>query len=173
MRAVKGSARQSGVISVTLADLDVLQSEVGREMSRRFDETSAAIDPENRPSRTDALTQEMQNAARAASNIDDPLTGLDPDFFQLGVGIRRQISDLPPEALLLASAAPKQVKIRFGQIKALIKKWRQLITHGEPIVICKVRTLMSSSFLPADFPVIDVFSRRLLSCASRPFNPPS
>ena len=149
--------------------LDLLQSEVGREMSRRFDETSAAIDPENRPGRTDALAQEMQNAPRAASNIDDPLTGLDPDFFQLGVGIRRQISDLPLEALLLASAAPKQIKIRFGQIKALIKKWRQLITHGQPVVICKVRRLTSSSFLPAAFPVIDVFGRRLFSCASRPF----
>ena len=111
----------------------------------------------------------MQNAPRAASNIDDPLTGLNPDFFQLGVGIRRQISDLPLEALLLASAAPKQVKIRFGQIKALIKKWRQLITHGQPVVICKVRTLISS--LPAAFPVIGVFGRRLHSCASRPFNP--
>jgi hypothetical protein len=117
MRAVKGSARQSGVISVTLADLDLLQSVVGREMSRRFDETSAAIDPENRPGRADALAQKMQNAPRAASNIDDPLAGLDPDFFQLGVGIRRQISDLPSEALLLASAAPKQIKSGSGKSK--------------------------------------------------------
>jgi hypothetical protein len=89
MGAIKGFAGQSGVVGVTFANLDLFQSEVGYEMSRRFDEMSAAVDAENRTCRTDALAQEMQNSSRAASNIDDPLAGLDADFFQLGVGIRR------------------------------------------------------------------------------------
>ena len=89
MGAVEGFAGQSGLVSVTLANLDLLQSEVTREMSRRVDEASAAVDPENRTGWTGTLAQKMQNAARAASDIDDPLSGLDPDSFELGVGIRR------------------------------------------------------------------------------------
>jgi hypothetical protein len=89
MGAVKRFAGQSGVVSVTFANLDLPQSEVSYEMSRRFDEMRAAVDAENRTDRTDALAQEMKNASLAASKIDDPFAGLDTDFFELGVGIRR------------------------------------------------------------------------------------
>ena len=46
MGAIKGFAGQSGVVGVTFANLDLFQSEVGYEMSRRFDEMSAAVDAE-------------------------------------------------------------------------------------------------------------------------------
>ena len=132
MRAVERRAWQSGVIGVALANLDLRQPKVGGEPARLLDEMRAAVDPENRTGRTDALAQEMQNASRAASDIDDALSGLDPDPFELCVGIRREISNLPLEALFFASAAPKQVNVRFRQIEALIIERYQLVTRGRP-----------------------------------------
>src|SRR5208337_3449561 len=71
----------------------------------------ASLDSEDRSRRPDVLAEEMQDAAGAASQIDDPFAGPDADLFEPRVRIRREIGDLSLEALLLRQAATKDVHI--------------------------------------------------------------
>jgi hypothetical protein len=80
MGAVERRAEQSGVVRVTLLDLDLRQPKVGGEPARLLDEMRAAVDPQNRGGRPDALRQEMQRAAQTAPDIDDPLAQPDADL---------------------------------------------------------------------------------------------
>jgi hypothetical protein len=50
----------------------------------------------------------MQHATRTTSDIDDPLAQVDPDLFELRVGIWGEVGNLPLESPSSGTARPKR-----------------------------------------------------------------
>ena len=113
MGTIEGLARQSGIIGIAFANLDLRQRMVIDETAHQFDEMRAALDAEHRALRTDALAEKMQDTARPAAEIDHAPARLDADLLELRIGIGRQIGDLALEARFFAFGAPQEIGIRL------------------------------------------------------------
>jgi hypothetical protein len=106
MGAVEGRARQSGVIGIAFAHLDLGERVVPDETARQLGEMRTALDAEHGAFGSDVLTEEMQHTAWSAAKIDDTLAGLDTDPLEVCIGIRSKIGDLMLEANFLSLRAP-------------------------------------------------------------------
>jgi hypothetical protein len=102
------------------------------EAARQANEMGAPLDSEDRACRPDALAQQMQDSAGAATNVNDTFTRLNPDPIELCLGIGGKIGDLALEACLFSLAATEQIMVRLGHGVLLFWKAVHKVYRGYP-----------------------------------------
>ena len=80
MGTVERRSRQSRIIRVTLANLDLRQRVIRDEAARQADKMRVPLDSKDGAGGTDPLTQEVQNPARTATEVENALARVDANL---------------------------------------------------------------------------------------------